>query len=160
MSWKDYKKKMEKVNETVEKADKPKSTRDERFINLVKVDGKYKSITFKLLGGKDGKPFIMKYSHYVKYKGSTVFTNCPTTVKDGEWCSFCQAGKYGWDNDNDTFKKFTRNAEWITNVYVIDDKGNPENNGKVKLFKFKKCIYKTIDKAMNPHKYDSDKKSI
>jgi hypothetical protein len=43
-----------------------------------------------------------------------------------------------------------RRLHYISNILVIKDPGNPENNGKVFLFKYGKKIFDKIKSAMNP----------
>ena len=49
-----------------------------------------------------------------------------------------------------------RKLSYISNVYVIQDQQNPENNGKVFLFKFGKKIFDKLNEAMNPQFQDED----
>lgn len=62
-----------------------------------------------------------------------------------------------WADPNDseeTKKKKSRryngSTRYIANVYIVRDSGNPENEGKVFLFKFGKKIYDKINEQMNP----------
>jgi hypothetical protein len=43
-----------------------------------------------------------------------------------------------------------RRLHYVSNVYIVSDPKNPENNGKVKLFKYGKKIFDKITKMMNP----------
>lgn len=43
-----------------------------------------------------------------------------------------------------------RKLNYICNVYVVQDQANPENNGKVFLFKFGKKVFDKLNEAMNP----------
>ena len=49
-----------------------------------------------------------------------------------------------------------RKLGYICNVYIIQDQLNPENNGKVKLFKFGKKIFDKLNEAMNPQFADEE----
>lgn len=51
--------------------------------------------------------------------------------------------------------KYRSREQFLCNIYVIDDPVNPENNGKVMLWKFGRSIYNLIDKAINP-KFEDD----
>lgn len=62
-----------------------------------------------------------------------------------------------WNNPNDSKevkqKKsgyYNGSTRYIANVYIVRDPGNPENEGKVFLFKFGKKIYDKINEQMNP----------
>ena len=39
---------------------------------------------------------------------------------------------------------------YISNIYIVKDPANPENEGKVMLFKYGKKIFDKINEAMNP----------
>lgn len=43
-----------------------------------------------------------------------------------------------------------RKLNFRANIFIVSDSANPENNGKVKKFKFGKVIYDMIRLAMNP----------
>lgn len=47
-------------------------------------------------------------------------------------------------------RKQKRRLHYISNIYVIKDSGNPENEGKVFLFKYGKKIYDMVNEMMNP----------
>lgn len=50
---------------------------------------------------------------------------------------------------------YNGSTRFIANVYIVRDPGNPENEGKVFLFKFGKKIYDKINEQMNPT-FDGD----
>lgn len=50
----------------------------------------------------------------------------------------------------DEARKYPRRRYYHANIMVVDDPGNPENNGKVFLFRFPKQILEKINQAMNP----------
>lgn len=50
----------------------------------------------------------------------------------------------------EALKKYIPSTEYIANILVIKDGTNPQNNGKVFLFKFGEAIRKLIEKANNP----------
>jgi hypothetical protein len=47
-------------------------------------------------------------------------------------------------------KKQGRKANYFANVLIVDDPANPDNNGKVFVWKFNKTIFGKIDEALNP----------
>lgn len=59
-----------------------------------------------------------------------------------------------WNSGNDEDKKQAqkqkRRLHYISNIYVIKDSGNPENDGKVFRFKFGKKIYDKLNDMMVP----------
>jgi len=47
-------------------------------------------------------------------------------------------------------RKRKRKTSYITNIYVVRDPAQPENEGKVFLFKFGKKIFNKLEQALNP----------
>ena len=43
-----------------------------------------------------------------------------------------------------------RHKRYVSNIYVISDKKNPQHEGKVMLWKYGSSIYKMIEDAINP----------
>ena len=62
----------------------------------------------------------------------------------------------GRDEDKATARKQKRNLHYVSNIQVMDDPGNPANNGKVMLFVYGKKIFDIILDAMQPQFADED----
>ena len=60
----------------------------------------------------------------------------------------------GIDADKDTVRKQKRKLSFYANIYVVQDKANPQNEGKVFLYKFGKKIFDKIMEAMQPEYED------
>lgn len=56
----------------------------------------------------------------------------------------------GREEDKETVRKQKRRLHYVCNIMVVSDSGNPENEGKVKLFKFGKKIFDKIMDVMQP----------
>lgn len=54
----------------------------------------------------------------------------------------------GVESDKEVQKPLRRKRAWYTNVLVIEDEFNPENNGKVKIWKFGPAFYNILEDAM------------
>ena len=52
------------------------------------------------------------------------------------------------------FVEQKRKLSYYANIYVVQDKANPENEGKVFLYKFGKKIFDKIMEAMQPEYED------
>lgn len=80
----------------------------------------------------------------------TIGEECPINEHDRPlWAKWTEEGK----PDNDVKKILIGRIaqdEYFANIRVIDDKANPENNGKVFLFKFGAAIKNMIDEAFEP----------
>lgn len=107
-------------------------------------------------GGKDEETYVEVYSHAFKgSNGKWFIEKCPTTI--GETCCVCEENRKYWaagkesivrgDDDNPGRK---RKLNYYSNVYVIDDPVNPENNGKVKIYKYGVKILDKIKQAIKP----------
>jgi hypothetical protein len=107
-------------------------------------------------GGHDEEAYVEVYSH--AFKGSTgkwLIEGCPTTI--GQTCAICDENRKLWaegkegivrgDDDNPGRK---RKLSYYSNVYIIDDPVNPDNNGKVKIYKYGVKILDKIKLALNP----------
>lgn len=115
--------------------------------------------------------YIGKHEHGFKGpNGKWFIENCPTSaphLEDGK-CPVCEAngeivdGFGGWEavDDNHPGKKLVRNRkrkeQFYANVLIIEDKANPENEGKVKIFKYGKAIQDMIMSQLIPEFEDEE----
>ena len=60
----------------------------------------------------------------------------------------------GTDAGKDAARKQKRKLTYISNIYVVQDKANPQNEGQVFLYKFGKKIFDKIMEAMQPEYED------
>lgn len=102
-------------------------------------------------------PYVKVWSHGFKVNNKWYIENCPTTI--GQPCPVCDDnGKY-W-NDGEEGKAFVQNRKskrklsYISNILVVNDPKNPQNNGKVFLFKYGKKIYDKMMLAIAPEDED------
>ena len=106
-------------------------------------------------------PFVLYYSHFFKNKdnGKVYSEMSRTTLGDkdpvGEENS--RLWNTGFEADKDIARARSRKANYVANVLVLNDKNDPENNGKVFKYRFGKKIYEKIKKAMSPE-FESDAK--
>jgi hypothetical protein len=65
-----------------------------------------------------------------------------------------------WNSGIESNKQIARNRKrklnYISNIYVVSDPANPENNGHIFLFKYGKKIFDKIYEAMNPQFEDEE----
>jgi hypothetical protein len=57
--------------------------------------------------------------------------------------------KFGTEEEKKMVQSVKWAEQWYVNVYVVDDPVNPENNGKVKIFRFGTKLNKKIMSAIN-----------
>jgi len=103
-------------------------------------------------GGED-MPFVRLWDH--GFQGPTglwYIENSLTTLGKDDPVSELNSKLWntGVDADKEQARKQKRRLHYIANVYVIKDSGNPDNDGKVFLFKFGKKIFDKLNDLMNP----------
>lgn len=103
-------------------------------------------------------PWARVYTHAFQGPGGWLIDQCLTT-KDQK-CPVCEHNSTLWNNGTETGKeqarKQKRKLSYYSNIYVVNDPANPENEGKVFLFKYGKKIHDKIMEAMKPEFADED----
>ena len=76
-------------------------------------------------------PWVKYHSH--GFKGDTgkwLIENCPTSI--GQPCPVCESNGTLWNSGNDSDKEIARKRKrkthYVSNILVIQDKNNPDNN--------------------------------
>jgi hypothetical protein len=135
------------------------SKKDDRFWYpaVDKAGNGYSVIRFLPAPGEEDLPFVRMFEHGFKGPtGSWYIENSLTTIgqKDpvGEYNT--QLWNSGLDSDKEIARKQKRKLSYVSNVYVITDQLNPENEGKVFLFKYGKKIWDKLNDVMNPQYAD------
>ena len=112
----------------------------------------YAVIRFLPAPNEEELPWAKMYSHAFQGPGGWYIENSLTTIgqKDplGEYNR--ELWNSGSDTDKDTVRKQKRKLSYYANIYVVQDKANPQNEGKVFLYKFGKKIFDKIMEAMQP----------
>lgn len=103
-------------------------------------------------------PFVRLFSHGFEHEidgvktGQWFIDNCPTTI--GKTCPVCEHNNKLWNSGIEDNKKAVsrqkRKLGFTSNIYVIKDKLNPENEGKVFKFQYGKKIFDMLNAQMNP----------
>jgi hypothetical protein len=97
-------------------------------------------------------PWVQVWSHAFQGDGGWFIDNCLTTL--GQSCPVCEENRKLWnsglDSDKEVARKQKRKLSYYSNIYVVRDPANPENEGRVFLYKFGKKIYDKILAAMQP----------
>jgi hypothetical protein len=92
------------------------------------------------------------YSHAFQGKGGWFIENCLTT--NGGKCPVCELNNELWNSGIETDKNIARERKrkltYISNILVVKDEANPQNEGKVFLFKYGVKIFDKIKEAMYP----------
>jgi hypothetical protein len=128
---------------------------DDRFWRLTRDDAGNGQAIIRFLPAPEGEtiPFVRLYSNafqgptgkwYIENNLNTLGKNDPVSEYNSElWNS-------GIESDKDQARKQKRKTTYISNILVIKDPANPENEGKTFLFKYGKRIFDKINALMHP----------
>ena len=100
-------------------------------------------------------PFVRLWEHRFQGPGGWYIENSLTTI--GKQDAIADYNNELWNSTTDDkspareqVRKQKRKLIYISNVYIVKDPANPENEGKVKLFKYGKKVFDKLNEAMNP----------
>jgi len=114
----------------------------------------------RFLPAPDGEdlPFVKLYSHAFQGPGGWYIENSLTTL--GQKDPVSEYNTMLWNNGTDagkeTARKQKRKLTYVSNIYVVKDPANPENEGKVFLYKYGKKIFDKLTAAMQPEFEDEE----
>ena len=164
MSFADFKKKsgnsIEELTRKLEETESKKSYKDDRFWRpqLDKSSNGFAVIRFLPATNDEDVPWVKLYSHAFQGKGGWFIENSRTTL--GEKDPVSEANNELWnsgiESDKDIARQRKRKMQYISNILVVSDPANPENEGKVFLYKYGKKIFDKIQEAMQPEFEDED----
>ena len=144
----------QKLVKEVEKMNNTGGGADERLWKpeMDKTGNGYAVIRF--LPAPDGEelPWAKMYSHAFQGPGGWYIENSLTTNggKDPVSEYNRELWNSGIDADKETVRKQKRKLSYYANIYVVQDKANPQNEGRVFLYKFGKKIFDKLVEAMQP----------
>ena len=127
---------------------------DDRFWTptVDKAGNGYAVIRFLPASANEDVPFVRVFSHGFQGPGGWYIENSLTTI--GQKDPIGELNQTLWNTGGEEGKeqarKQKRKLQFISNIYVVKDPGNPENEGKVFLYKFGKKIWVKIEAQMNP----------
>ena len=127
---------------------------DERFWKpeVDKTGNGYAVLRF--LPAPDGEdlPWVKVFSHAFQGPGGWYIENSLTTTggKDPVSEYNRELWNSGIDADKETVRKQKRKLSFYSNIYVVKDPTNPQNEGKVFLYKYGKKIFDKLNETMNP----------
>lgn len=107
-------------------------------------------------------PFVRLWNHgFQGPTGQWYIENCLSTIgKDDPVNEFNNKLWNSTTDDNSEerqqVRKQKRKLQYVSNIYVVKDSGNPENEGKVFLFRYGKKIFDKINDMMNPQFEDEE----
>ena len=106
--------------------------------------------------GDDSPPFVRYFTHRFKGLNGWFWNNCRTTIDDD--CPCCEVNRAtvdpfgGWEDTPLKEKTIVRNRKrqmyYTSNIVVVKDPVNPENEGQVFLFRYGAKIMDKIKDAI------------
>jgi len=103
-------------------------------------------------------PWNQVWSHAFQGPGGWYIENSLTTV--GKDDPVGELNRSLWNSGNESDKEIARKQKrklsYYANVYVVKDASNPDNEGKVFLYKFGKKIFDKITASMQPEFEDEE----
>ena len=101
-------------------------------------------------------PWAKLYSHAFQGPGGWYIENSLTTLNEKDPVGEINRRLWnsGSDEDKETARKQKRKLSYYSNIYVVKDPKNPENEGRVFLYKYGKKIHDKILAAMQPEFQD------
>lgn len=149
-----------KLVKEVEKMNTSNGSSDERVwkLDVDKSGNGYAVIRFLPAPEGEDLPFVKVYSHAFQGPGGWLIDQCLTTIN--QKCPVCEHNSGLWNNGTDAGKEVARKQKrkltYVSNIYVVKDPANPENEGKVFLFKYGKKIFDKLTAAMQPEFEDEE----
>ena len=149
-----------KLVKEVEKMNNAGSSGDERLWKLECDKGGNGYAVIRFLPAPEGEdlPFVKLYSHAFQGPGGWYIENSLTTLGQKDPVSEYNTSLWnnGTDAGKETARKQKRKLTYVANIYVVKDPANPENEGRVMLYKFGKKIFDKITAAMQPEFEDEE----
>lgn len=150
----------EKLIKQVEKLNDSGSKDDDRFWKPTMDKSGTGSAIIRFIPAPESceLPWVQVWSHAFQGTGGWLIDNCLTSL--GQQCPVCEKNRILWnsgsDRDKEEARKQKRKLSYFSNIYVIKDPANPQNEGKLFLYKFGKKIFDKIMAAMQPE-FDDEK---
>jgi len=127
---------------------------DDRFWKpeVDKAGNGYAVIRFLPETSGEDVPFVRIWDHGFQGPGGWYIENSLTTLGQKDPVSEYNSMLWnsGIESNKDKARKQKRRLSFISNIYVVKDPSNPENEGKVFLYKYGKKIFDKLNEAMNP----------
>ena len=151
---------LDKLTAELNKLSNPQEQKkgDDRFwqASVDKAGNGYAVIRFLPAPAGEDIPFVRLFDHGFKGpSGKWYIENSLTSINQKDPVS--EYNSYLWnlsnDDNSDSRKQARaqkRRLHYISNIYVVKDPSNPENEGKVFLYKYGKKIFDKLNDLMNP----------
>ncbi len=103
-------------------------------------------------------PWAKVYSHAFRGPGGWYIENCLTTLSQKDPVSELntQLWNSGVESDKNLARDRKRKLNYTSNIYVVSDPSNPQNEGKVFLYKYGAKIFEKLQEVMKPEFKDEE----
>ena len=143
-----------KLVKEVEKVNNTGGGSDERLWKpeMDKTGNGFAVIRFLPAPENEDLPWVKLYSHAFQGPGGWYIENSLTTLNQKDPVSEYNRELWnsGSDADKETVRKQKRKLSFYSNIYVVKDPTNPQNEGRVFLYKYGKKIFDKVMEAMQP----------
>lgn len=137
-----------------------RSSEDENFWKptVDKAGNGYAVIRFLPAPPDEDVPFVRVFDHGFQGPGGWYIENSLTTIgKDDPVSEYnTKLWNSGVEANKDIARKQKRRLHFISNIYIVQDPGDPSNEGKVFLYRYGKKIFDKLNEAMNPQFADEE----
>ena len=165
MDFSDFKRRsksnLEELSKKIQESSGKESYKDDRFWRpeLDKSSNGYAVIRFLPAPPNEELPWAKLYSHAFQGKGGWFIENSRTTLGEKDPVSEMNSELWnsGTESDKDIARARKRKLQYISNILVVSDPANPQNEGKIFLYKYGKRIFDKIQEAMEPEFADEEK---
>ena len=148
-----------KLTQQIEKMSKPQGAGPDERLWKPEVDKSgngYAVVRFLPEPEGEDLPWAQVWSHAFQGPGGWYIENSLTTL--GQKDPVGELNRTLWnsgiDADKEIARKQKRKLSYYSNIYVVKDPKNPENEGKVFLYRYGKKIFDKIMAAMQPEFQD------
>lgn len=157
------KKSLEALTSELNKISGNESKGDDRFwtATVDKAGNGYAVIRFLPAPKNEDVPFVRIFDHGFQGPGGWYIENSLTTIGEQDPVSKYNSKLWNSTTDDESperkqARKQKRRLHFISNIYVVTDPGNPDNEGKVFLYKYGKKIFDKLNDSMNPQFQDDE----
>ena len=154
------------LSKQVEKLSEKPSYEDERIWKCErdKTGNGYAVIRFLPAPTGEDVPWVRLWTHGFKGPGGWYIENSLTTPRsgypNGSDDPVSKANTVLWnsgiESDKNIARERKRKLSYYSNILVLEDSANAENEGKVFLFRYGKKIFEKIESVMNPEFKDEE----
>jgi len=146
--------KEEFVDPIKEKLYQPKLKEDGTFQAIIRFLPRHENDTSII-------PYVKVMSHVFQTKNNQwIYEVCPTTLGKTEKCPICERNGEEWKDESkrEAVRKKSRKTHYYSNIVVIKDPQNPQNDGKVFILRYGKSIFDKIVEKISPEDGSLDQK--